>query len=367
MHFDKSARLRISMALAALALSSAFTAAAQMTEVAVELPEPTDTLEVGESIEGELSDDARIVAYEFEAEEDTPLTFLVTPDSDDFFSALLIIYDEEGEVIYTSEDDPLDGAIIGGASAPMWTAPEDGTYTAAVSTRSYAFYEDDSAPEGSFTLSIDEAEFETLEYGEPAEGSLSEDRPFALYVLETEDLDIVQATLESDFENAQITLDSLEDDDFSSRDSNNVTRSTTALTPVYIPSSDRFLVVVQYTGFSGELGDYTLTVDRYEPTPLTVDEPATVEISVETVTNYLRYEGEEDQVLTITAVSSVGTDITIVVFDPDGRVIAVEEYNEPVTELELLEDGEYTLMVYPSGFMVDQTDLGEVEVTIEVE
>ncbi len=48
-------------------------------------------------------------------------------------------------------------------------------------------------------------------------------------------------------------------------------------------------------------------------------------------------------------------------------MIAVEDAADGVQELELIEDGVYTAQIYPGGFLISLSDLGEVEVSLTIE
>lgn len=350
--------------MACVALFSAAWSGSAQEEIAIDLPDTGTPIAIGDSVESQLDDDdLPLLAYTFEAQADTPLNIIADPSNDDFFSAYLIIYEPNGDVLYTSDDVPI-AAEPGIGAALLWSAPEDGTYNIAVTTALHAVFEDEGS-DGTFTLTIEEAVFETIELGDTVSGTISEDTPFVFYVLEVDDGVIVRAEMEGDYDFPQIALDLVDENDFESRNSN-LADAVAYLTPVHFPQSETVLIMAQSGAFS-DYGDYTLTVERYEPAMLTADSPATVEISVETLTNYLRFEGEEDQVLNINATAESGTELTLVVFDPDGRIIAVEEFSDPIVGLELLEDGEYLLMVFPSGFSLTSADLGAVEVLLEVE
>ncbi|NJL57693.1 T9SS type A sorting domain-containing protein [bacterium] len=91
-----------------------------------------------------------------------------------------------------------------------------------------------------------------------------------------------------------------------------------------------------------------LRLNQYEPVMVASGETVTVALSIETLTNFVQFEAEDGNELTITGEG--GEEYQIAVFDPDGRVIAVEAIADGVTELELLEDGVYIVQVFIGGF-----------------
>jgi hypothetical protein len=342
--------------------------AQEPVDIAVALPTRGAEVTIGEPLVGQIGDDDPIIAYQFEAEADVPLTLFVQPTDETFFSTFMIVYDAAGEVLADTQDDLL-LAAPGSALLPVWSAPEDGTYFVAVSTELYALFEDTGMldDENSFTLSITEAEFATLDYGTEWEVTFAEDQVFALAVLEVERTDIVTAQITASWEAPAFLTESLTRDDFSARRSNGFSSRTEAfLSPVFIRGNDRLVFIVEPDLFE-DGGEFTLTAQRFEPAPITPGEPVTVELGIATLSNFVAYEGEEGQVVGIIASASTGLDLDLVVYDPDGQPVAGSQFGEPLEELELVEDGTYTILIIPADFSISLEELGEVTVTLTLD
>lgn len=105
-----------------------------------------DSLEYGDTVEGELTDDELAIGYTFEGAEGDFVTITVTTADD--FDTYLVLLDEEGEeVAYNDDFEPgnYSLSVIGGE------LPADGVYTVVVTSFG-------GTGEGEFELTVDEGD-----------------------------------------------------------------------------------------------------------------------------------------------------------------------------------------------------------------
>ncbi len=324
----------------------------------MEIPEG-EAVEYDTLIEGELNDENPIVGYSLELSEGDAISAYL--DDSDYDASYLLIFDEDGDLIAENSSDPL---FDYSARIFLFVAPEDGTYTLAVTSVDYYF----SAESGGFAdyiIKVNEIEYETVTYGDVVEGELTEELPYAVYVLEVERAEIPQIILESS--QSDVVIASLTDIEVDEREGYQPEATTDSyITPFYAFDDDTFYILVYDSSFDAS-DEYTLNVNEYEPFALADGESVTIPLTVQTISNFISFEGEEDDVVTIIIEQPDNMETQIAVFDPDGRVIAVEDAADGVQELELIEDGEYIAQIYPGGFLIDLSDLGELEISITIE
>lgn len=322
------------------------------------MPEGTP-ITVGETVEGSLSAENPIVAYTFEGQEGDAISIIVEDENDE--ARYLFIADEDGDIIFYDSFDPLYQFT---AHIPLYVLPDDGAYSIAVTTFDYYLYQE-AEIETDFTLALDTPAYTPIEFGESINGTLSPDHMFDLYVFEADEGDIPYAVLEAN--QLELEIYSVTDPEFNELGSNTPPGSTNSyISPRFLVDDDLFFILVS-KGYLYEEEPYTLSLNNYEPVPLSAETPAQVELTVETLANYMVFEGEDGQEVTLSAESSSAMSPTLVLFDPDSDVIAVAEDGDAIEELELKEDGEYVLAIFPGEMLVSVDDLGTIKVILVVD
>ncbi len=273
----------------------------------------------------------------------------------------MIVADAEGEILYSTSFDPVYDYA---ARIMLYVLPGDGQYRIAVTSSNYFIYQeaDDAA---SYTFTVDVADYQSIAYGETVDGTLSEENLVDLYVFEAEEGAIPYAILDSI--DLDLALYSATNAEFDESQGNVPPESTqTYITPRFLMDDDVFYLMV---GASYLFGDeaYSLTLNEYVPGTITGDAPVEIDLTVETLTNYLLFEGADDQMVTIEVTADEAINPTTVVFDPDSDVVAFAENGEAIKELELKEDGTYVIAILPGGYLISQENLGTVTVTLTVE
>lgn len=321
---------------------------------------PGTPIAVGDTVEGQLSADAPIVAYTFEGAAGDAISAYVEDDTTT--ATYLVLANAAGEILHARS---LDLAYRYAAWMPVYILPEDGTYSLAVTTSNY-FYLQEPGDDASYSMTLEAAEYELITYADVIEGELSAEDGAHVYVFEGKITEIPYLVLES--AGNRLEVDSLTDPEAGENSGNTPPGSDNVyISPFYMLEDETYSVVV-YNGmiFDGTV-PYTLTLEQYEPTPISGGETVGVEMAVETLTNYLSFEGTTGQLASISAVGPESLTLTLAIVDADGQIVAVAENNESIEEARLPQDGTYLIVVIPGDFLIESDDLGAIEVTLELQ
>ncbi|HEX3050853.1 MAG TPA: hypothetical protein VHP83_09385 [Aggregatilineaceae bacterium] len=345
-----------------LSLAGSLTAHAQD---GIEFPEGTP-ITLGETVQGELTADAPIVNYTFEAKKGDAITAYT--DDDTYTAIYVVIGDPRTEdVLFYSSFDPTNEHA---AYMPLYLFPDDGTYNIAVTCSDYFYLQETPDENAPFSLTVEAAEYETLAYGDAFEGEISLDNTSDIFIFEGQMADIPYITLETD--GNQMMLDSLTQADFSENEGNRTSETKNYyISPFYMVDPDTFMVMV----FNNELAyaseaepiAYTLKIDNYDPQPIASGETVEVELSVEMLLNYLKFEGKAGEVVTITIEAPNEMNFTTILFDVNGEPFAGAENSGAIETIKLPGDGTYIIGLFPADYSIDPSDLDTLSVTLTVE
>lgn len=220
-----------------------------------------DELSIGDTVEGEITEDEPQVEYIFEGEEGDIITITVIAEDGEFDPTVALL-DEDGDEIAYNDDAQL---IIGDMSRTDsqiagFELPDDGVYTIVVS--SFA-----GAGEGDYTLSLEEGapeiEAEEIAYGDSIVGEISEDEPVQFYVFEGEEGDVVLITMTAeDPRDLDTTLEVLDSAGntiaYNDDDTTGEVDGTDSFIEVELPEDGVYYI--RASRFIGE-GEYELTLD----------------------------------------------------------------------------------------------------------
>lgn len=314
-------------------------------------------IELGETVEGTLSEDEPAIVYTFEGEAGQVIT--ITLISDDF-DPYLVLEDEDGNVLETDDDSAgsLDSRI------GPYTVPADGTYR--IGVYSFASYSGGSAAEGDFTLSVAEVELLQIEYSQTVEGTLTEQETFHEYRFSAQAGDGVVIRLSSDDFDSYLRL--LDESGFELASNDDGGGNLNSLIgPFNIPSTGTYTIRASSLGGSAT-GDYTLSLERVELAQIAYGDKVEVEFTPHDQSFYFTFEGSVGHVLNI-EVDSDDVDTTLTLQDPYNYQAFVDEdsgsgWNPEILGYVLTQDGTYTLILSTttgaSGTAVLSFDRGQL-------
>lgn len=308
------------------------------------------TIEMDSMVEGEL-DVAQWDIWEFEAEEGLVVTITLNSVRFDPFLELYMAGDDQVPI---AVDD--DGGRRRNAQLRQITLPEDGTYR--IFARSF-----DDQGEGAYQLHLDS--FSDLgtspdmahltSYSAIETGTLENFE--AVYSFEAESGDVVTAAVSSpDFDTYLMLTDST-GEAIAENDDNELGEKNSAITNEPIAVTDTYYLFVTPFDFEGG-GDYSLAI--YETSQPTEVPGGSIELSeighgILTPNSFADwiFEGEEDQVVSLTAVTDVPEarlNLMLELYGPDGTLLEADTdsgllLNPAMTDFRLPEDGEYRIRV----------------------
>lgn len=338
------------------------------------LPEEATPIALGDTVAGAIGGDAQAVAYSFEGSEDDAISAYLLSESDE--SLYLYLIDPDGDLVVLERISFIN--LDYASYIPLYILEDDGEYQLIVTTSDNAIF-GEADLEVEFTLVFEEPEYEVLSLGDSVEGTLqspeAEDEESEVemgylvdvYLLEIGRGDIPYIKLESS-STVDLTVEPLSNPEPQEFGPNRGSDGVAYLSPMYSESNQRYVLSVHTGVFTGDGEDYTLTVEDYEPYAIASGETVAVPISVETLRNYLSFEAEAGDEVSVALSAGEATNPSVVLFDPAGRFVEFSDTGTGFDGVELLEDGEYTLMVFPqANVLIDAEQLGEVEVTLTLE
>ena len=315
------------------------------------------TIELGETVEGALSEDEPAIVYTFDGEAGQAIT--ITLISEDF-DPYLALEDEDGSELDTDDDSAgsLDSRI------GPFTLPADGTYR--IVAYSFASYSGGSAAEGDFTLSVAEVELLQIEYSQTVEGTLTQQETLHDYRFTAQEGDAIIVRLSSDDFDSYLTL--LDETGLELAWNDDGGGSLNAmLGPFTIPSTGVFVIRASSLGGSA-VGDYTLSLERVELAQIAYGDEVEVEFTPQDQSFFFTFEGTVGEVLNI-EVDGDDVDTTLTLQDPFDYTAFEDEdsgsgWNPEILGYVLTQSGTYTLILSTttgaSGTVTMTFDRGEL-------
>ncbi|NJL57692.1 hypothetical protein HC928_23105 [bacterium] len=201
----------------------------------------TTPLEIGKPIDAAITEDLPIAAFTFDAVEGQAFTGTVDVTSEEEQLLYLVIANADGEVL---EENFGDDFFDAEARITAFVAPEDGTYTVAVTGSDYFIFQE-AGEEAEFTLTLTDLEAVVLNYGDEAEGVLNLETRFVVYTFAGETGNIPQVIMESDGQGQAVDVGNSADDEYDTRGGNTPVGSPDLyVTPFYIFDDAIYYVIV---------------------------------------------------------------------------------------------------------------------------
>jgi hypothetical protein len=324
------------------------------------LAQGTTTIDFGDTVESALDNEHPTREYSFEGEAGQTVT--ITLNSDDY-DPLLVLLDADGQEVAMNDDGGSSGL---NSQIGPFTLSETGEYTIVADSYSHYFNNSSSSTVGSFTLRLEAIDIRRIEYTQQVKGELATDQPTAYYQFRGQEGDVVNIVVGTDGFGASVELSQMAPEDMgivliSGTDYSGAGMAT--IGGYALPETTNYLLVVRSS--SGDLGEFTLSVDKVDVTPLAFDEPVTLSFDTETVLAYLSFEAEAGDVVSLTVKSDGTFDTTMTLNGPDGYQVGYvdDTYGlDPALVNQILtQSGLYTVIVKPYS----QGGVGEVELRLE--
>lgn len=307
------------------------------------------SIDIGDSVEGELDRSNPTAAFELQVGSSTLVSIAVVSDD---FDTVLTVEDADGEQVALNDDggDGTLNSLIG----PLMLEG-DSVYT--VSVYSYESYNDRSAEEGEFTLTIEEIETRETEIGSVIEFNLegNETRYYAFEGTANEFVSLVDVS-SADVTSLTASLLSMEPSSGQmppvtlTSSAENYGRSTsTLLGPFALPADGTYYLKVQQTGTS--TNSYTLRLESSPMEVLTFGEAVEGELTTEVPFVIYAFEGTADTVVDIVVSSGASLDSTLTLYGPANDVLATNDDTNGIDPAlygsVLPETGTYVVVVKP--------------------
>ncbi|MBZ0298261.1 MAG: PPC domain-containing protein, partial [Anaerolineae bacterium] len=303
----------------------------------VVLAQPARTIDFGDTISDQLSSNVSAVEYTFTGEQGqfVSITMLQVVDMDPFLRLL----DASGNVLI--EDDDSAGSL--NAKIGPYRLPTNGSYTIVATSLSG----DDV---GDFTLNLETTVVQRIEYGQTITGTLDTDNPEEEYLFTTAAGDTISIDLESTAFDSYLTLASTNPRmDLTYDDDSGVDRNA-RIGPYVLADGGEYNITV--SSVFDPNGEYTLTLNKVDLTPITLNEALDAQISGGQA-RYFSFEGRAGQVIDVRVDSGNKLDTALTVYGPSSNEVAsaddVDNKVDPsAVNVLLSEDGTYFLAVQPN-------------------
>ncbi|MFN8378926.1 MAG: PPC domain-containing protein [Anaerolineae bacterium] len=308
-------------------------------------------ISAGDTVSGTLTSNAPSSLYSFQGEAGTSVR--ITLVSEDF-DCYLVLSDSNGNVLATDDDSAgnLDSRID-------FAVPADGEYL--IEATSFAAHNGSTPVTGSYTLSLNTVEIETIEYGETVQGTLTNDALSQLFTFTAAPGDSVIIRLESDDFDSYLRLNDASGVEVAYND-DGAGNLNSLIGPIALAQGGVY--TINASSLSGSsTGNFTLSLSAANVQPITVGEPLNGELTPSDNKAFFTLDGHAGDTISISVTSSIDTNVAV--NDPSNYQVAFDEdggkgNNPEITDLVLTSDGTYTIVV---GSAFNET--GEFELLVE--
>jgi hypothetical protein len=320
----------------------------EATQEAQQLPgqetgrvEPVDggSIDVGDTVEDELTEDALARYYTLTGSADQ--TVRITLVSEDF-DTYLVLEDENGAVLDTDDDSAgsYDSRIA-------FTLPADGEYR--IIAQSFSYYNRSGAATGAYTLTVEEIETLRIEYSQDASGELTNDELTRDYQFIGQEGDTIIINLTSPTFDTYLTL--LDDSGMElayNDDSGGSLNSQ--IGPYTLPYTGVYTISVNSYSRSST-GAYTLSLNKVDLQTIAYGDSVDVEITAAADTFFFTFEGNAGEVVNIYVESSDGdANTSLSLNDPYNSMLVSDQdsgrrYDPEIIDFVLTTSGTHTILL----------------------
>jgi len=318
------------------------------------LAQEAESIDFGDTAEGSLTADTAALEYTFEGELGAYVSITMIADN---FDAFLRLNDSKGNEIATDDD----GAGNLNARIGPFKLPLNDTYTIVATSLS-------GTASGDFTVELEMAEVNSIEYSQTIDGELTDDETSVTYNFTGQEGDSIRVAMNSDDFDAYLRLASgdnpsvdLATNDDGGGDLNSL------IGPYVLPATGEYVITATSTSGTST-GSYTLSLGKIDLTVLTFDEETSAELSSNEPV-YFSFEGKIGQAVNIRVDSDDTIDTTLSLLGPDNYELTSDDdsggrIDPEIRSYVLNQDGNYTVLVTPYS----EAEMGEFTITVsEVE
>jgi hypothetical protein len=295
------------------------------------------TIRLGDTLQGLLSTGEREVRYTFEGEQGQFV--IITMTQVDEMDPYLRLEDARGGVL--AQDDDSAGSL--NARIGPFRLPTNGTYTIVATSLGG----DDV---GEFSLTLDAPVVRRTEYGQRVTGELSAEENQVEYTFHGEGGTVISIDLTSNDFDATLTL--LSGDSRTQlvyNDDGGINRNA-RIGPYVLPNDGDYQIMVSGLGIPE--GEYVLTLNRVNPTPIDFGKAVEGQVSGGQAT-YFSFEAQAGDIVDVRVDTGNEFDTALSVITPGSREIASAEdvnggVDPSVRNVILTETGTYFIAVQPN-------------------
>ncbi len=318
------------LALAAPALAQ--TATIEATEAS------GNTIAIGDTVTGTLSDSQPSATYTLDAEAGQTISISLTSDE---FDTYLTLQDGNGNLL--AENDDISGSDSG---IQNFALPQASSYLILV--ESYDSHEDSGTETGAYSLSVIEPHIAHIEYTQTVSDTLTASEGSKDYVFSGQAGDVIVATessSDSSFDAYLHLLDSSGNELISNDDSGGSLNSM--IGPYTLPNTGTY--TLRATTIDGSTaGAFTLTLDKTQVTALDYDTPLDVNFTPNHPAQYFTFEGTAGDLVSVTAESKQTIDTSLTLNDTNNNQVATDTDGGPGFDPEIYQQlltttGTYTV------------------------
>lgn len=322
--------------------------------------EAENLLQLDQPRTGRLDDGQPRQRYRFEGQRGDVLRVRLTTEDDDL-DPVLTLLDPAGRVLLHRDDDASPGEIVA-----TLTLEANATYVVLVGRFGYEV----GSTSGDYTLTLERLgvlsnQGSTLRYGDSVINTISHANAQTYYTFQAEAGDIVNIHMARSSGNLDAYLQVVDRGGFVLADNDDIPGSGTKnarIDGLLIEETGLYVIVAtRYGQVSGEsTGSFILTLNearnsglgnsRLAPAPLSFDQPVENAISDDTYERYYRFQGQRDDLMTVTMDQIGGLlDAYLILADAQQNPLAIDDdsgagRNARIDRYRLPRDGTYILI-----------------------
>ena len=314
----------------------------------------SDTIAVGDTVTGNLSDSQPTATYTLDAEAGQTISISLTSDD---FDTYLTLQDGSGNLL--AENDDISGSDSG---LQNFALPRASSYLILV--ESYGSHEDSGAETGAYSLSVVEPHIAHIEYTQTINDTLTTSEGSKDYIFSGQSGDVIVATEssnDSSFDAYLHLLDSSGSELISNDDLGGSLNSM--IGPYTLPNTGSY--TLRATTIDGSTaGAFTLTLDKTQVSALDYDTPLDVTFAPNHTVQYFTFDGTAGDLVSVTAESKQTIDTSLTLNDSNNSQVASDTDGGPGFDPEIYQQLLTTTGTYTVTLQAVNAGSGKVTLTL---